>query len=351
MSEEQMEKQVSPGSSAGVMTRLAARPEADPEAAAALQISYAENATAVSPFVRTTMSTATLMFLMLVALLPVAGLGVYRYGFHALVLLLISTGTAIAAEFVYNLIAGRGITILDYSAAVSGLILGLILPPSVPYYFALLGSAAGIIGAKCAFGGLGRNILNPAITGKLLLTILFRQQMNDFSACTYPKLTPLTQFVKGESISLTDMLTGNCAADIGTGCTIAILTAAAFLILTGVIDGIVPAFSVIGFIVTMILFGKHGWSPVFLSAELMGGGFLFTAFFMGSDYTTTPVTVRGKRWFGFLFGIFTALLRLAGFTEDAVVFALIIMNLMTRFLDRHTMPAPFGKRRPVPVRR
>lgn len=307
------------------------------------RIVYPQEATRIRPFVRTSASTSSIMGMVFAALILVGAGGVYYYGPHALILCLISVISAVLSEMVYSAIAGRGFTVKDYSAAVTGLMLGLILPPSVPYYFAVIGAAGGIILGKCVFGGIGRNWLNPAMTGKLLLILLFRNAMGNYSVGEYSAISPLTQFTMGNMVNTRDLLTGNVSACIGTGCTPMILVAVVFLLLNGIIDPSIPVAGLLSFTGLLILFGHHGWDAGYLMTQICGGGFLFTLSLMATDFTTSPVTHRGKVWYGILFGCLTALLRLfCGKTENAVVIALLLVNLTARFLDRHTMPQPFG---------
>ena len=285
------------------------------------------------PFIRVTQTTGAVMSLVFLALLPAAGAGIYHYGLYAGMLLGISIASALVSELLFELITRRKLTFDDYSWAVTGLILGLILPPSVPLYFPAIGAAAAIIGAKMLFGGIGRNILNPAAAGKLLLLVLFRPAMNDFSGGSFDAVSPLQQIVNGNSADLLEMITGNIPANIGTGCVIAILAGAAFLAFAGVIDLRIPACCVISFVLSLALFERRGPDLIYYAQQLCGGSFLFTAFFMATDYTTSPLTGSGRCIFGLLLGASAAFLRHAGFTEEACILALLLCNLLSRPVD------------------
>lgn len=300
--------------------------------------------TTTRPFIKTANTTMSMMFLVLLSLLPAAGAGIYHYGLHAALLIVVSLVSAVGFELLFELCLHRPVTIADYSAAVSGMVLGLILPPSAPLYFPVIGSAVGILLCKMLPGGIGKNLLNPALAGKLVLVLAFREQMNDFSANGISMLTPLTQLAAGNTISPGDMLTGRVAADIGTGCTLAVLAAALFLLLTGISDLMIPAGCFLSFTLLMILLGRHGWNPVFLAAQYMGGSFLFTVFIMAQDHTTRPLTRKGRFLYGLGLGAAIAALRLLGYVEDAAVFALVAMNLTVPLFDAYTMPRPFGIR-------
>jgi Na+-translocating ferredoxin:NAD+ oxidoreductase RnfD subunit len=147
----------------------------------------------------------------------------------------------------------------------------------------------------------------------------------------------------GQNVQILPMLTGDCASDIGTGSAAAVLLVTALLVILGVTDILIPISAVIFFVIVLILFGGHGWNPVYLGAHICGGGFLFLASFCATDYTTSPVTIRGRALYGALFGVLTAAARLRlGFDENGALFALLIMNLLARPIDRITMPRPFG---------
>ncbi|MCI2049711.1 MAG: RnfABCDGE type electron transport complex subunit D [Lachnospiraceae bacterium] len=298
--------------------------------------------TDVRPFVKTSASTANLMAGVIAALLPAFGIGIWHYGIRAAILVGISVATAVACELVFCLIAGRKITIPDYSAAVTGFILGLMLPPSVPYYFPAIGAAVAILIVKMPFGGIGRNWLNPAAAGKLVLLIAFRTQMDNYSIGSFTSLTPITLAMNGNSVNLQDMLTGSTAGCIGTGSAIAILFAALFLIVTGAAGIVIPFFAIFSFVIVIILFGGSGWDPAWLFVQTVGGSMLFIAFICAQDYTTSPVTIGGRILYGIGFGALTAVLRLTVSVENAALYALLAMNLTSRYLDAHTMPKAFG---------
>ncbi len=292
--------------------------------------------------IRSALTTGNIMFLVILSLLPALGAGLFYYGLRPLLLIGLGILTAVGTELIVELIARRPITIFDYSAAVTGFLIGLILPPAVPWYFPVIAAVVAIGPVKMAFGGIGRNLLNPAMTGKLVLLLAFREQMEDYSRGTYNALTPLTQLIGGNTIDLKSMVFGDCAGCFGTGSVIAILAGLCFLLLSGVIDLRIPASSVLAFVTVMGIWGGNGFDLAFLTAQIIGGCFLFTAVFMATDYSTSPVTIHGRVLYGLLFGILTAVFRIGGIVESACVFALLICNLTTPLLDHFTMPRPFG---------
>ena len=297
------------------------------------------------PFVRSSGSTGEYMLPVVFVLLPSAGLGIYKYGLHAALVIAVSAAASVLGELLAEGILRRQFTLTDYSALVSGLILGLILPPNVPYHYPVIAGLVSSVLAKALFGGIGKNILNPAMTGKLVLLLIFRDRMTDFSGGIFGELSPLQELAAGNTVDLRDMLLGRTAGCIGTDFAAAILIGAALLILLDVIELDIPFFYLLGFLIIWVLVGGHGWDPYYVVAQMIGGGLLFTAFFMASDYTTSPVTVVGRVFYGLLTGAITAYCRVLGMGDSACVFGLLIGNLTARFLDANTMPRPFGIRR------
>ena len=284
------------------------------------------------PFIRVPRTTGTIMFLVFLSLLPSAGAGIYHYGLYAAAVMGVSLLTALASELLWDLVTRKKLTLDDYSWAVTGLVLGLILPPSVPLYFPAAGSACAILAGKMLFGGIGKNILNPAASGKLLLLILFREVMNDFSGGSFDAISPLQQLASGNSVDLLDMVTGSVPANIGTGSAVAILLGAAFLALTGVLDIRIPLFSLISFVALLAFFGG-GTDILHYAGQICGGSFLFTAFFMATDYTTSPMTGPGRCLYGLLFGAAAAFGRTLGYTEEACIYALLLCNILAKPID------------------
>ena len=296
-----------------------------------------------APYVRSGATTAQTMFSVILALLPSAGFGVYSYGLRAAALLGICVATSVLTEFLCSLIWKRRGSVSDYSAVVTGLIGGLLLPPDVPYYYPMILAAVAIVGAKWIFGGIGRNILNPAGTGKLVLLILFYETMNRFTGGPYGDLTPLQLSGSGIEPDLVQMLYGTVPGCIGTTSAAAILAGAVILFVSGAADGIIPVGFITGFTALHVMLGEHGLSPYHTAIQLASGGLLFTAFFMAVDSTTSPVTRKGKAVYGLIMGCACFALRRAGFGDHAALIALLSTNVLSRVLDLMLIPAAAGK--------
>lgn len=297
----------------------------------------------MAPYVRSRVTTADLMYLVVLSLLPCAGVGIYHYGFHAALLI----GSAVAAAIVSELVCGliwrkRQSSVMDYSCVVSGLICGLLLPPAAPLWAAAAMAAMAIVVFKNICGGLGHNLLNPAMAAKCVLLLVCRDMMLDVTSWNYTALPPLELLQSGETPELLDMLTGNVAGCIGTASAIAVLVTAAVLFLLGLIDLMIPAAAILSFSVGYVLIGRYGLSPYTLAIQLCGGSFLFTCFVMAQDYTTTPVSGAARIWYGILLGAGVFAFRQFGLNEDGVVYALLLVNLLRPLLDRRFAPKPFG---------
>lgn len=297
-----------------------------------------------SPHVRAKDSTSRIMLYVIIALLPTSLFGIYNFGFKALLLILITIASCVATEWVFNKIVHKKNTIDDLSAVVTGLLLALNLPVALPWWEAVIGGVFAIAIVKMMFGGLGQNFMNPALGARCFLLIAFAADMTNFTTDTYTGATPLA-LIRNEglgSVNVMDMLIGNTAGTIGETSVIAILIGAIILILTGVIDLKIPGAYIISFAVFILLFGGHGFDVNYLVAELCGGGLMLGAFFMATDYVTSPITPMGKIIFGISCGVLTGIFRCFGANAEGVSFAIILSNLFVPLIERITVPAAFG---------
>ena len=292
------------------------------------------------------------MLTVLIALLPSALFGVYNFGPHALMLILVSILCCVATEAVYEKIVHKKLTIQDYSAAVTGLLLALNLPPNAPWWIAVIGSVFAILVVKQLFGGLGQNIMNPALAARCFLLISFTGRMTDFAvpkgawgniADTVSGATPLAALKAGESVNWVDLFFGNIQGTIGETSALAILIGAVILLVRGVIDLRIPLTYIGSFAIFVLLFGGHGFDMNYLLCHLFGGGLMLGAWFMATDYVTTPITKKGQLVYGVCLGVFTGLFRIFGGSAEGVSYAIIFCNLLVPIIERFTMPVAFGK--------
>lgn len=295
-----------------------------------------------APHVRAKDTTSRIMLYVVIALLPTTVFGIFNFGFRALLLILVTVASCVASEWIFNKIAKKEQTIGDLSAVVTGMILGLNLPVNLPLWEAIVGGVFAIIIVKMLFGGLGQNFMNPALGARCFLLIAFAKDMTNYVTDHYTGATPLAAMRSGEAVNTMDMLIGRTAGTIGETSAIALILGAIFMILMGVIDLRIPASYIVTFAGFMLLFGGHGLDANYLTAQLCGGGLLFGAFFMATDYVTSPITPRGQILFGICCGIFTGIFRCFGANAEGVSFAIILSNILVPLIEKITIPTAFG---------
>lgn len=296
-----------------------------------------------SPHVRSKDTTGRIMLYVIIALLPTSIFGIWNFGYRALVLILVTIASCVISELLFDKIVHKKNTIGDLSAVVTGLLLALNLPPTLPWWQAVIGGVFAIVVVKCLFGGLGQNFMNPALGARCFLLIAFAANMTNFTIDSYTGATPLAAMRNGEAVNTMNMLLGRTGGTIGETCTIAILLGAIFLILMGVIDLRIPGTYIVTFVIFMILFSGHGLDAHYITAQLCGGGLMLGAFFMATDYVTSPITPRGQILFGICLGILTGLFRCFGANAEGVSFAIILSNLLVPMIEKITIPKSFGQ--------
>ena len=295
-----------------------------------------------NPHVRSGNTTQTIMRDVLIALTPASIFGIVNFGLDALLRIVIGIVTCVACEALYQYFMHKKVTVTDLSAAVTGLLIALNIPSTLNVGFEIVGCVFAIIVVKQLFGGLGQNFMNPALGARCFLLIAFAADMTNFTVGAYSGATPLAQMRNGEAVNTMSMLIGKTAGTIGETSAIAILIGAIFLILMGVIDLRIPASYIITFVVFILLFGGHGFDMNYVTAQLCGGGLMLGAFFMATDYVTSPITPRGQIIFGICCGIFTGLFRCFGANAEGVSFAIILSNLLVPMIEKYTVPNAFG---------
>lgn len=294
-----------------------------------------------NPHVRSIVSTNSIMMLVVLALMPATGFGIYNFGIRALLHVLITVGAAVLTEYLYGLFRKKQ-TISDLSAVVTGILLALNLPVSAPLWIGAMGSVFAILVVKMLFGGLGQNFMNPALAARCFLLISFPAMMTNFSCDAYTGATPLAMVKAGEAVNVTDMIIGTIPGTIGETSMIAIVIGACILIMAGVIDLRIPGSYIVSFSIFVLIFGGRGFDLPYLSAQLAGGGLMLGAFFMATDYVTRPITTKGQYVFGIFLGIMTGIFRIFGPSAEGVSYAIILGNLVTPLIEKFTMPTPFG---------
>lgn len=305
-----------------------------------------------SPHVRDKTDTKNIMIDVVIALLPASFAGVYFFGLRAASVLMVTVLTAVLAEYLTRKVLKREQTIGDFSAVVTGLLLGLNLPSTIPLWIAAVGAALAIVVIKQLFGGIGQNFMNPAMAARVILLISWPVQMTSW---VFPDgistATPL-EIIKGGSgvVNATvpgylDLFTGNIAGCIGETSVLALLIGAIYLLMRKVIRIEIPlTFILTTGLLTWVLGGDSLFTGDFLY-HILSGALIMGAFFMATDYSTTPVTIKGKIIFGFGCGFLTAIIRLYTNYAEGVSFAILLMNVVAPLIDRYTVPVSFGGER------
>ena len=295
-----------------------------------------------SPHVRAKVDSSKIMLLVIISLLPASFFGIYNFGIRALVLILVTIASCVASEWIYEKIVHKKSTINDLSAVVTGLLLALNLPHTLPWWQAVIGGVFAIVVVKMLFGGLGQNFMNPALGARCFMLISFTGPMTSFTYDGVTGATPLALLKAGENVDVMSMLVGKTAGTIGETSVIALLIGAIILILFGVIDLRIPGSYILTFAVFVLLFGGHGFDMNYLVAQLCGGGLMLGAFFMATDYVTSPITPSGKIIYGIVLGILTGIFRIFGASAEGVSYAIIFGNLLVPLIEKVTVPRAFG---------
>lgn len=300
-----------------------------------------------NPHIRARMTTSGIMLAVIAALMPATGFGIYNFGPRAVAVILVTVAATVLTEFLFGLYRKKT-TITDLSAVVTGLLLALNLPVTIPLWMAALGGVFAILVVKMLFGGLGQNFMNPALAARCFLLISFPTAMTAFECDAYTGATPLALIKEGGQVNLMDMVIGRTSGTIGETSVIALVIGACILILLGIIDLRIPGSYIVSFTVflAVVHLAKGQWiSPAYLTAQLSGGGLMLGAFFMATDYVTRPITVKGQYLFGIFLGIMTGIFRVFGSGAEGVSYAIILGNLLVPLIEKFTKPTAFGYRK------
>ena len=297
------------------------------------------------PHVRSKLTTQGVMTDVLIALLPTAILGVVFHGFQAFLVIALSMCSAVVTEYLFNVVTKRKQTIYDRSAMVTGLLLALTMPAKVPFYLPILGSVFAILVVKCLFGGLGHNIMNPALTGRAFLLISFGSMMTQYSVDGVSAATPLALLGQGQTVELLPILMGSASGVIGSSA-LGLILGGIYLLLRGGITWEIPASMIATTWLFLVIFGGHGFAPAYILPQLLGGGLLMAAFFMATDPVSCPSTRDGQLVFGIFAGLLIGLFRVKGASPDSTTYAVLIADLVGPVIDDLIIPTPFGYRIP-----
>ncbi|SDM94216.1 RnfABCDGE type electron transport complex subunit D [Acetanaerobacterium elongatum] len=298
----------------------------------------------VSPHIKSPMTTQKVMLNVLIALVPAAIASVILFGWRSLLLIAVTNISCVLFETLFNMVTKRPNTVADLSALVTGTLLAMNLPVTLPLWMAVVGAFVAIVIAKMLFGGLGQNFANPAILARIVLLISFSTAMTTWAKplqWLYGEAntgaTPLASASVMAQTSYLDLFLGNKGGCLGEVSVLALLIGGLFLIFRGIITPTIP----FTYIATMFVFSwLFGADPV---AEILSGGLMIGAFFMATDYTTSPFTEKGKIIFGVGLGLITAVIRAFGSYPEGVSFSILLMNILVPYIDKLTRTKPFGR--------
>ena len=306
-----------------------------------------------SPHVRSKATTTGIMLDVIIALCPALIASVVLFGWRALAVSAVCIGVCVLAEYVSRKVMKRSNTIGDLSAIVTGLLLAFNLPSGVPLWIAAVGSVVAIVIIKQFFGGIGQNFINPALGARIVLLTSFPSEMATWVKPLSWKTEAVTTasplaamydesktFTTQNLPSLTDMLLGNRAGCLGEVCAVALILGGLYLIIRKVISPVIP----LAFIGTVGVFMaiKSGFDWEFVAYQLLSGGLLLGAIFMATDYTTSPISFKGKIIYGIGCGLVASLIRCFGNLPEGVSFAIVLMNILVPHIETLTTPKPFG---------
>ena len=300
---------------------------------------------ASSPHIRGDFRTSRLMLDVVIALLPALLVGSFVLGARALAVTAVCVATAVGTEWLYSLVTKTRNTIIDGSALVTGVLLSMTLPVTVPFWLAAIGSVFAILFVKLLCGGLGQNIFNPALSARALMMLIYPVGMVRYQGLDgITAATPLHHMVMPAlpEESLLDMFLGNCPGSIGEISSLALLLGGAYLIFRKVISPRIPIAYLGTMAVLTLVFSKTGDPISWMLYSLFSGGVMLGAIFMATDYATSPATAMGQIIYGIGCGALTVFFRYYGLYPEGVTYSILLMNAMTWIIDRYTAPRRFG---------
>ena len=302
---------------------------------------------ASSPHIRGNFRTNRIMLDVVIALLPALAVGVFVLGIRALLVAIVCIASAVASEWLYSVVTKTRNTVVDGSAVVTGLLLAMTLPATVPCWQAAIGSAFAIIVVKALCGGLGQNIFNPALAARAFMMLVWPASMVRYAALGVDGVTaatPLHHMVMPAlpEETLLDMFLGNCPGSIGEISALALLIGGAYLVIRKVISVRIPVAYLATVAVLTLIFYKTDYPVRWMLYSLLSGGVMLGAIFMATDYATSPATAGGQIVYGIGCGILTVVFRYFGLFPEGVTYAILIMNAMVWVIDRYTAPRRFG---------
>lgn len=300
-----------------------------------------------SPHIRAKTTTTNIMLDVIIGLLPAAIASVIIFGFRALMIIADTVLVAVLAEYVSRKVMKRENTVFDLSAVVTGLLLAMNLPVGINPIFAAFGAVVAIVVVKQMFGGIGNNFVNPALAARIILLSSFPSSMTTWAKPFYYKegavdavtcSTPLALNANGQTTPLKDLFLGTTGGCLGETCAVALIIGGVYLIVRRVISPVIPLTYIATVAVMSLVFGQD------ILFQLLSGGLMLGAFFMATDYTTSPINTKGKVVYAIGCGVFTFLIRNFANLPEGVSFSILLMNILVPLIERATNPRPFGEK-------
>ena len=302
-----------------------------------------------NPHIRDEVTTSEIMRDVVIAMIPTTIYGIIQWGFNAALVVILTVAFAVLSEYAYEKFMKMSITVGDWSAAVTGLILALNCPPDIPVWIPCVGAVFAIIVIKMLYGGLGKNWMNPALGARCFLLISFAGKMTGWTVVGPDAMsgaTPLAFMKAGGDMAKVDLMNlflGRIPGTIGEVSKLCLLIGAAYLIIKKVISPKIPCIYIATVAVFTLLFGGHGFDINYVLCEILGGGLIFGAFFMATDYVTSPITPKGQIVYAIILGVMTGLFRLFGGSAEGVSYAIILTNIIVPVINLKTIPKAFGR--------
>ncbi len=302
-----------------------------------------------NPHIRDEVTTSEIMRDVVIAMIPTTLYGIIQWGFNAALVVILTVAFAVLSEYAYEKFMKMTVTVGDWSAAVTGLILALNCPPDIPVWIPCVGAVFAIIVIKMLYGGLGKNWMNPALGARCFLLISFAGKMTGWTVVGPDAMsgaTPLAFMKAGGDMAKVDLMNlflGRIPGTIGEVSKLCLLIGAAYLIIKKVISPKIPCIYIATVAVFTLLFGGHGFDINYILCEILGGGLIFGAFFMATDYVTSPITPKGQIVYAIILGVMTGLFRLFGGSAEGVSYAIILTNIIVPVINLKTIPKAFGR--------
>ena len=295
-----------------------------------------------APHMRGPYTTKKIMQYVILALLPAGFYGIYRFGWNAGLLIVLTCLSAVFTEFLFEKITKKPSAVGDFRVLVTGLVTSYCLPAGASWYVGIIAGVLCALIMEFSLHFFCRNVVSPVILTRLLLSFVFREEMTSYALDGLTMATPLSALKADGTVNTLYMIFGNTGGCIGETSTILLCLGAIFLIMAGVMDFRVTGMYLFTFSAFMAVFGGHGLSSYYLTAHLAGGGFMLALWFIAPAYSTLPITKDGRWMYGIVLGIFTGIFRLFGPNAENICYAILIANLSVPLLEKYTIRRPFG---------